>query len=621
MCGIAGFLDTGGTPIVRHDSIRSMCLAMSHRGPDAEGLHFDGPVALGHRRLSIIDLSDASNQPLTDPSGRYVTVFNGEMYNYRDVREQLAETAFRTNSDTEVLLAAYAKWGPDCVHRFKGMFAFAIWDSQERSLFLCRDRMGVKPLYLHLGEGFLMFASEVRALMASGLLPRRIDRQALPDYLAFQSFGYPSSPVTGIEQLEAGSWMHIKGKEVRKEVYWKPGATRVEGDLEDPAFVRRSIRELLLQSVERRLVSDVPIGAFLSGGIDSSSVVGLMAEAGFIKPSTFNVSFAEEEFDESRYANAIARKFDTKHTTIRLAPEDFLKDLEEALDAMDSPSGDGPNTYMVSRAVKRAGITVALSGVGGDELFAGYPFFLTQLRLQKLGGPYRLTGGIRRAAASLLQGSASGRMQRMASIFAASGTEICHTYPEYRRIITRRQTRALTRLGENHPYGLERQLLDRRSEMEALPVLSQVSVAEYMGYTQHTLLKDTDQMSMAVSLEVREPFFDHDLVDFVLQVPDAVKRPRYPKSLLVESLAPLLPDEIVHRKKQGFVFPWDLWMRGPLRDFCEKRIEALCDRDFIRADALRAFWKEFLENGSRIRYTDLWVFVVLGYWMERNRVE
>jgi asparagine synthase (glutamine-hydrolysing) len=594
---------------------------MAHRGPDAEGSFGEGPVALGHRRLSIIDVSDSSNQPFKDTTGRYVIVFNGEVYNFMELRDELPGYAFRTKSDTEVVLAAFAKWGPDCVLRFKGMFAFAVWDRHDGSLFLCRDRLGVKPLYYHHSKGVLVFASEVRALLASGLVPRCMDRQALSDYLAFQSFGYPSSPVAGVSQLEAGSWMLVKGSEVRKQVYWKPGTARVQGDLEDPGFVKGRIRELLLKSVERRLVSDVPIGAFLSGGIDSSSVVGLMAEVGIRQTATFNVSFAEEEFDESRYANAIARKFDTKHTTIRLAPEDFLMDLEEALDAMDSPSGDGPNTYMVSRAVKRAGITVALSGVGGDELFAGYPFFLTQLRLQKLGGPYRLTGGIRRAVASLLQGSASGRMQRMASILAASGTEICHTYPEYRRIITRRQTRSLTRLGENHPYGLERQLLDRRAEMEALPVLSQVSVAEYMGYTQHTLLKDTDQMSMAVSLEVREPFFDHELVDFVLQVPDSLKRPLYPKSLLVESLKPLLPEEIVHRKKQGFVFPWDLWMRGPLRDFCQRRIDSLCDRDFIRPDALRSFWRSFLQKDPGVRYTDVWVFVVLGYWLERNGME
>ena len=211
-------------------------------------------------------------------------------------------------------------------------------------------------------------------------------------------------------------------------------------------------------------------------------------------------------------------------------------------------------------------------------------------------------------------------MQRLASMVGAAGTDISHTYPEYRRIITRRQTRALTDLGPRHPNGLESQLLMHRPRLSRLPVLSQVSVAEYLGYTQHTLLKDTDQMSMAVSLEVREPFFDHDLVDFVLKVSDAVKRPLYPKSLLVESLKPLLPDEIVHRKKQGFVLPWDLWMRGPLRAFCEKRIEALCDRDFIRPDALRSFWKSFQESESNVRYTDVWVFVVLGYWMEKNRM-
>lgn len=620
MCGIAGCLATEGKAWGESEALRLMCRAMAHRGPDAEGFHCDGPVALGHRRLSIIDVSDSSNQPFVDSTGRYVIVFNGEVYNFREVRGELTGYDFRTRSDTEVVLAAYAKWGPACLHRFKGMFAFAIWDSRERSLFLCRDRLGVKPLYVHQGRGFVLFASEVRSLLASGLIPARMDRSSLADYLAFQSFGYPSSPVEGVSQLEAGSYMLVRGSEVRKEVYWRPGEAMVEGDIEDAAFVKRRIRDLLLKSVERRLVSDVPIGAFLSGGIDSSSIVGLMAEVGLRQPATFNVSFAEEAFDESRYADLVARKFDTKHTTIRLSPDGFLKDLDRALDAMDSPSGDGPNTYMVSKAIREAGITVALSGVGGDELFAGYPFFITQLRMQRLAGLYRITGGFRRAAAALMQRSSSGRMQRLASIVGAAGSDISHTYPEYRRIITRRQTLTLTDLGPTYPNGLESQLLMHRPVLSRLPVLSQVSVAEYLGYTQHTLLKDTDQMSMAVSLEVREPFFDHDLVDFVLKVPDAVKRPLYPKSLLVESLKPLLPDEIVHRKKQGFVLPWDLWMRGPLRAFCEKRIEALCDRDFIRPDALRAFWKSFLDKESNVRYTDVWVFVVLGYWMEKNRM-
>ena len=621
MCGIAGCLLTGGSAFDGMEVVRRMSRAMEHRGPDAEGFLSEGPIALAHRRLSIIDVSESSNQPFIDASGRYAIVFNGEVYNFKEVRDELGGYAFRTKSDTEVVLAAFAEWGPACVHRFKGMFAFAVWDRQEGTLFLCRDRLGVKPLYFHRGDGFILFASEVRAMLASGLIPRRVDRRALADYLAFQSFGYPASPVMGVEQLEAGSWMQVRVSEIRKEVYWKPGAARVEGDLEDPVFVRRRVRELLLKAVERRLVSDVPIGAFLSGGIDSSAVVGLMEEAGFSQPATFNVSFAEEAFDESRYAEVVAKKFSTRHTTIRLAPEDFLKDLDEALDAMDSPSGDGPNTFMVSRAIRQAGMTVALSGVGGDELFAGYPFFHTQLKWQKLDGLFRMTGVPRRMAASLMRRSSSGRMQRLASILGADGTEICHTYPEYRRIITRRQTEAFTRLGNPHENGLEAQLLARQDEWRSLPVLSQVSVADYLGYTQHTLLKDTDQMSMAVSLEVREPFFDHDLIDFVLQVPDAVKRPVYPKSLLVESLKPLLPDEIVHRRKQGFVFPWDLWMRGPLREFCQKRIDALCDRDFIQADCLRGFWNAFLEKGSHVRYTDVWVFVVLGYWMERNGME
>ncbi|MFN7279456.1 MAG: asparagine synthase (glutamine-hydrolyzing), partial [bacterium] len=278
MCGIAGILKHDGpTPDVA--IIRAMCDAMVHRGPDAGGYIAEQGIALGHRRLSIIDLSDAANQPFTDASGRYTLVFNGELYNYREVRAMLPDYPFRTGSDTEVLIAAFAAWGQACIDRFKGMFAFAVWDRVDLTLHICRDRLGVKPLYYVHQDGMLLFASEIRALLASGLIARRLDRSALADYLSFQSFGYPSSPISGIRQLEAGSWMRISasGMEIRR--YWsvtQPQA--VDLDMTDTSAVRKQIRSLLRTAVQQRLVSDVPVGAFLSGGIDSSVVVGLMAE-------------------------------------------------------------------------------------------------------------------------------------------------------------------------------------------------------------------------------------------------------------------------------------------------------------------------------------------------------
>jgi asparagine synthase (glutamine-hydrolysing) len=620
MCGIAGIFSTAGK-VMQPDLVRRMTDAMQHRGPDADGFFQEGTISLGHRRLSIIDLSTAANQPFTDASGRFVIVFNGELYNFREVRAALPDYPFRTQGDTEVLLAAYARWGVEGVKRLKGMFAFAIWDREEESLFLCRDRMGVKPLYYSIDSERLVFSSEIRSILASGLVPARLDRKALLDYFSFQSFSFPATPIEGIQQLEAGSWMKIRAGRRDTGRYWAIGEQMPVQDMQDPAAVRRRIRELLAGAVERRMVSDVPVGAFLSGGIDSSTVVGLMAEVSAQPPATFNISFSEKEFDEAPYAEMVAKKFNTRHTTIRLNPDVLLDELDNALSAMDSPSADGPNTYVVSKAIRQAGITVALSGIGGDELFAGYPFFKHYLALQKKRALFDATGVIRKPLSRLLGTSAKGRNQRIAALLAGDSLDIASVYPEFRRMLTPAQIRALTALPAGQNTSLQEVLHQRQAVLGKLPLLSQVSAAEYLGYTQHTLLKDADQMSMAVSLEVREPFFDHDLIEYMLQVPDAFKNPVYPKSLLVESVKPMLPDEIVHRKKQGFLFPWALWLKGPLKSFCATRIDQLCNRDFIQADALQDLWNRFQHGDKNVRWSEIWLFVVLEYWIEKNNIE
>jgi asparagine synthase (glutamine-hydrolysing) len=594
---------------------------MAHRGPDATGYYSDGSVSLGHLRLSIIDLSTAANQPFEDNSGRYHIVFNGEIYNYQSVRRLLTDYAFNTNGDTEVIIAAYAKWGPACLDHLRGMFAFAIWDRQQKELFIARDRMGVKPLYYYMDDSRLVFASELRSILASGLTPRKLDRQALVEYFTYQSVSYPFSPVEGIRQLEAGSWIKIKDGALEKRVYWDVTANTVDFDFSDKAAVQQRIRQLMLQSIERRLVSDVPVGAFLSGGIDSSAVVGLMAEAGASRPNTFNIAFQEEEFDESAYAELVAKKFNTAHTKILLRPTIFLDELRSALDAMDTPSGDGINTYVVSKAIREKGMTVALSGAGGDELFAGYPFFATYLQLQARKGFWKVPGGMREAAAGLLLGSgAGGRKARLRQLIELSSVTIDEVYPVFRQILSPALLEELTTLADDRT-AVEEILLEKKEQLGGLPLLSQVSAAEYLGYTQHTLLKDTDQMSMAVSLEVREPFFDQDLVEFVLAVPDRWKKPEYPKSLLVESLKPMLPDEIVHRKKQGFLFPWDNWLRQDLRSFADQHIRSMAGRSFISGDQLIRYWERFLAGDGNVRWAELWLFIVLDYWLEKNNIE
>jgi len=615
MCGISGAFDRSqqeSLPAL----IRRVNDALAHRGPDAEGFLVEGPLALGHRRLSIIDLSAAANQPFEDASGRYVMVFNGEIYNFREIRARLTEYPFHTNSDTEVVIAAYAKWGPACLDQFKGMFAIAIWDRTEQSLFLARDRFGVKPLYYYHDGGRLLFASEIRAILASGWVSRRINKPALTDYLKYQAFVSPLTIVDGILEVCAGSYMIFSDGRLTQKIYWD--ITQQKMDVgQDVTRIRRRIRELLYQSVERRLVSDVPLGAFLSGGIDSSAVVAIMSQVNPSATNAFTISFEEKEYNELPYAELVAKKFGVNHSRVLLKPLDFLERLPAALDAMDTPSGDGLNTYIVSDAIKKNGMTVALSGIGGDELFAGYPQFRQFHALRRRAGLFDHSGWIRKVATAFIPATGQ-RMTRIKHMLSAPASAIAHIYPAFRQIQTSRSLRRLMDNGIEEANTLEQALLDRQPGIAGFEPLSQVSIAEYLGYTQSVLLKDTDQMGMAVSMELREPFFDNDLVEYVLNVPDRFKYPGYPKQLLVESLDGLLPDEIVFRKKQGFVIPYNVWMRNELKTFCEERIANLAARDYFSGAALPRYWRQYLAGDRNIRWMDVWVFIVLEYWLEKN---
>lgn len=591
---------------------------MAHRGPDAEGIYFDGPLALGHLRLSIVDLSEASNQPFADHTGRYRISFNGEIYNFREVKKLLPDYPYTTTGDTEVLLAAYIKWGPACLQYLKGMFAFAIWDTARKELFIARDRLGVKPLYYYRNEQYFVFASEIRGLIASGLVPKKISRTAIREFLSYQSIGFPLAVIEDVQQLDAGCFLHVINNEVTIKKYWSVTDQHPSFDFGDQQKTEQHIRQLLRNAVQQRLISDVPIGAFLSGGIDSSAVVGLMAEVSTTPPNTFTIGFNEKDFDESEYAATVARKFNTNHSRVLLQPSVFLDELTNALDAMDTPSGDGVNTYVVSKAIKQHGLTVALSGVGGDELFAGYPFFKQFLQLKKFEKTWGMTGWARHLLAGAYSLKGSNRAARLRGLLTAPNNSITSFYPEFRRIISPALMSRLTTLDPAIPTGIEKNLLNLNGSLEKFPLLSQVSIAEYLGYTQHTLLKDTDQMSMAVTLEVREPFFDHELIEFVLAIPDTIKYPDYPKSLLVRSLAGLLPPDIVHRPKKGFLFPWAVWMKKDLFAFCDQLLKQAAERDFINGKELLQYWNRFQKDDPAVRWMELWLFVVLEYWLEKN---
>ncbi len=617
MCGIAGIAGLDDRSAAA-EKIGLMSERIAHRGPDAEGRFVDDGIALGHRRLSIIDLSENANQPLFDPSGRYAVILNGEIYNYKDIKNSLSDYPFSTESDTEVVLASYIKHGPNCLSLLNGMFALAIWDAKERSLFVARDRLGVKPVYYaQTSDGVFAFASEIRALLSSGLVPRKIDPHGLYDYALYQSVYAPRTIVEGISQLPAGCYATFSNGKLKIEPYWRIEKAAAERVSESASEVKKRIRELLLASVEMRMISDVRLGAFLSGGIDSSTIVGLMAEVSSQPVDTFSVTFAaEKEYDEAEYSDLIAKRFRTRHTRVGLTVDDLLEELPEALSRMDSPSGDGINTYVVSKATRAAGIKVALSGIGGDELFAGYPTFQMWSRLQT--GPLRHAPALFRGIAGDLIGrSARTKHQRLADVLRAPTLSLAEVYPLFRQVISRQA--ALRLCGRNgHRSGIERALDERSAETNSFPTLSQISIGELLGYTQNVLLKDTDQFSMASALEVREPFFDYRLVEYVLQVPDSLKMPKFPKSLLVESVAPLLPDEIVHRKKMGFVFPMEKWMRNELREFCAERVEALGERGIFEGGELARMWNSFQAGSNGVLWSHVWHLIVLENWLQTN---
>jgi asparagine synthase (glutamine-hydrolysing) len=617
MCGIAGIVGLKNKEFATR-KIRLMTDSLSHRGPDATGIFVDDEVALGHLRLSIIDLSEFANQPFFDATNRYSITYNGEIYNFQEVKQLFPEYPFRTNSDTEVILAAYEKHGADCLSLLNGMFALAIWDKVRKELFVARDRLGVKPLYyVQNSDGTFIFASEIRAILNSELTPRKLNKYGVYDYLMYQSVYSPATIVENIYQLSAGEFGIFSNGKFTRKTYWQIENTSFDKITDDEKTVKKNVKELLLRSVERRMISDVRLGSFLSGGIDSSAIVALMSEVSDQPVDTFSVTFGEKEFDESIYSNLIARKYNTNHTSVFLTPDDFLNELPNALKATDSPSGDGINTYVVSKATKKTGIKVAHSGLGGDELFVGYPNFLNWFKTQTGIFP-RIPSVFRKPLAAAFSNSSNSKYQRLADIVSVERLNLTNIYPMFRQVMSQQLVRDFYKNG-HHEISIKKILREKESEIEKFPLFSQFSIAELLGYTQNVLLKDTDQYSMASALEVREPFFDYKLVEYILQIPDQIKYPKYPKSLLVEAIYPMLPDEIVHRKKMGFVLPFERWMRNELKDFCQNRLENLATRGILNSDILLKRWDDFQNGKNGVLWSHLWHLVVLTEWLENNK--
>ncbi|HWY10410.1 MAG TPA: asparagine synthase (glutamine-hydrolyzing) [Bacteroidia bacterium] len=632
MCGIAGFTIANGIPIAigtkkYQPVITAMVESLKHRGPNAQNIWNNETTYLGHARLSIIDLSESANQPMHSSDGRYVIIYNGELYNYKDLKLELQRMAqgnsnlpynFKTNSDTEVILAAYQRWGVDCLNKFNGMFAFALYDTQEKTLFIARDRVGIKPLYYAYVNDQLIFASEVRAILSSGFVERKLNRNAINEYFLYQTVHAPNTIIEEVKMLMPGHYIIMKDEDVTIKKYWDlNNFTSVSNNLDYNQTCAKT-KELLFQAVERRLVADVPFGAFLSGGIDSSAVVGIMSKMSSKKVETFNVSFDEGEFSEAKYAKKIAKEFGTDHHEIKLSPKDFLDQLPESLNALDHPSGDGPNTYVVSKATKQAGITMALSGLGGDEAFAGYDVFKRMTEINKKNYLNMFPAWMRKMPASVLKAkNKSIAGDKIYEVLGQEKVNVATAYPISRKVFSEDQISDL--LKDNLKNNLVA-MVNGIKKTDGEHLLSYVSSLEINTYMQNILLRDTDQMSMAVALEVRVPFLDYKLLEFVLGVKDEFKYPSTPKKLLIDSLEGLLPNEIVNRPKMGFTLPWKDWMKNELKSFCEQNINSLSKRDFVNAEAILNLWQQFLKDDARVSWSRVWHLVVLENWLTKNKI-
>lgn len=624
MCGIAGIILQPGAPAVElGPRLRAMLRAMGHRGPDDSGCYLsaDGRLGLANVRLAIRDCSPAGHMPMGSADGATWISYNGECYNAGELRAELEQAgySFRSTSDTEVLLSGGRAWGAALPGQLRGMFAFALYDAPRAGsparLLLARDRLGIKPLYYAATPDAFVFASELRALLASGLISRAVDPAALAAYLLLGSVPAPLTIYSGVCSLVPAHMLSLEpGSKTPHAIspYWKlPHEAPTELSLAEAAAL---MRELLLDAVRSQLVSDVPLGAFLSGGLDSSAVVALMRQATNGPIRTCSLTFGEGGTGEAPYAREVASAMGAEHHERLLGADEVLCALDRILNALDQPSIDGVNSYFVAETARQAGLTVALSGLGGDELFGGYPnsFGGVPRTLRALSLARRVPAGAALAAAA----ATLPIQQRWAKAAAAVGRPAspASAYLVQRGLFSPREVRHLLgpeRWAAAQRYDPVAQIAAGAGEPEpGGGLFSWVSRAELSCYTRNQLLRDTDVMSMAHSLEVRVPLLDDRLVEVALRLPASLKRAGPgPKPLLTRAIGDLLPPAVRERRdKQGFTLPFATWLAGPLAP----RLDRWESGGILRPGALAAARRQFA--AGRLHWSRLWALAVLEGW-------
>lgn len=636
MCGIWGFVGTDDS-IAASNAWTGLC-ELTDRGPDDWGMYFDSDgkitdekkipdgecsVAIGNRRLSILDLSAAGNQPIGNEKDGSWIVYNGEVYNYKEIRDDLKSNGyeFKSETDTEVILQAYREYGEDCVERLRGMFAFVVYDTTKDIVFGARDRFGIKPFYYHLTDSHFAFASEVTSLLGAGVADKTLDPVGVDGFFTFGYVPGPNTVVNGIKKLPAGTTFVYDTVDGTFEThrYWSPRF----GNSNSPSIQR--IRELLEESVKHRLRSDVPVGAFLSGGLDSSTIVALMrAVEGTNNEDlhTFSIGFNRDQYTEADFAKSVAEEFGTSHHSKTVTANDVRENLDDIIEAMDQPTVDGVNTYFVSKLAADTGLKVALSGVGSDELFYGYPSFReVPKRYSKAKALYRIPAPVRRILATgvenmdgVLDSSTIGTVAdsiRSNSPFGAA-------YLSIRGLFGSHQRKSILQTESETDWAAELEERLARTLTEA-DIRDGVSEAELTWYMQWQLLRDTDSMSMAQSLEVRVPFLDSVFADYMMGI-DAEPKAEDEKGLLKRAAGEDLPPNILDREKTGFEFPFATWLKDELTDIVD---EALSD-DTLRqipispnsAQSVRRAYNRGEEHWSRV-----WALVVFSLWVNQHLVD
>lgn len=629
MCGIAGIVAPNLDAPQREAAVERMVRRQQHRGPDDRGWCSEGAATLGMARLAVIDPAHG-RQPVRSPDGRFTLVFNGAIYNYRELQAELRAGGweFRTDCDTEVLLAAYVRHGAACLPRLRGMFAFAVWDTQERTLFAARDPLGIKPLYYaRPAPGGVVFASELNALLASGLVPREIDPASVAEYLAWFAVPAPRTIHRGIANLPPGHALTV-GADGRPQtqLWWQlPAPRRPEIAARSYADFVHGLRAQLDDSVRAHRVADVPVGAFLSGGLDSTALVGLMTRAGGAPLKTFSIVFEDARYSEQAAARLAAQTFGTQHHEDVLTGARVAADLPRILAAFDQPTGDGINTYYASRLAHEGGVKVALSGLGGDELFGGYPS-LTQLpRLKRLLPLWRRLGpGLRGALVGRLRARRDTRSLKLAD-FLAHARDLHELAALQRRVFPEPSRLALlapdarasaARLGPLHP-----RLDDFVAELLGADDFQTISAWELRTYMTDVLLRDSDVFSMTHSLELRVPFVDRPLLEWLWPQADYFKHGQGGiKRALADAVSDVVPAAIRTRPKQGFTLPFATWMRAELRPFLDATFsrDSLAACPWLDAPVVQQLWTDYLAANDTRAWSRVWSLAVLIAFANRS---